>query len=103
MFRCNKCVVWHSECFSVLCCIVLIYCVDLNLTEVSRMTGWSYRTIYRYLQEADQPLPPKKPARTIDMAKVKQAHELYAVYGKKTEVARLMKMSRWQIDKYLCI
>ena len=74
---------------------------NITVAEVSRVTGWSYRTIYRYLQEADQPLPPKKPTRTIDMEKVKQAHELYAVYGKKTEVARLMKMSRWQIDKYL--
>ena len=73
----------------------------ITVEEVARLTGQSYRTIYRYLREAGQPLPPKKPRRTIDMAKVKRAHALYAVYGKKTEVARIMGMGRHQIDKYL--
>lgn len=76
---------------------------NITVEKVARLTGWSYRTIYRYLQEAGQPLPPKKPTRTIDMEKVKQAHQLYKVYGKKTEVAKNMGMSRWQIDKYLKI
>lgn len=74
---------------------------EITVEDVAKLVGQSYRTIYRYLEEAGQPLPPKKPTRQIDMAKVKRAHELYAVYGKKAKVARIMGMSRQRITAYL--
>lgn len=74
---------------------------DITVEDVANLTGQSYRTIYRYLCEAEQPLPPKKPTRTIDIMKVRRARRLYAIHGKKAKVARIMQMSRWQIDKYL--
>ena len=76
---------------------------NITVAGAARLVGLSYRTVYRYLKEAGQPLPPKTPRRTIDMEKGKVAHTLYTQYGKKSEVARIMGMSRWQIDKYLKI
>ena len=73
---------------------------NITVEGAARLVGLSYRTVYRYLKEAGQPLPPRKPRR-IDMAKVKRAHALYEQYGMKTKVARLMGMSRSQIEKYL--
>ena len=73
---------------------------DITVEEVERLTGWSYRTIYRYLQEAGQPLPPKRTKQT-DMGKVRRAHVLFEKHGKKAKVARLMKMSAKQIGRYL--
>lgn len=73
---------------------------DITVAEVEKLTGWSYRTIYRYLQEADQPLPPKR-VRQVDMNKVKRAHVLFKKHGKKAKVARIMGMSRRQITTYL--
>jgi len=73
----------------------------ITVESAARLVGLSYRTVYRYLKEAGQPLPPRKPRRKIDMEKVKQAHRLYEQYGMKTKVARLMGMSRSQIEKYL--
>lgn len=74
---------------------------NITVSGAARLVGLSYRTVYRYLKEAGQPLPPKKPARTIDMAKVKRAHALYEQHGMKTKVARIMGMHRTQIEKYL--
>jgi len=74
---------------------------NITVEDAAKLTGQSYRTIYRYLQESGQPLPPKKPTRQIDKGKVKRAHELYAVYGKKAKVARIMGMSRQRITAYL--
>lgn len=74
---------------------------NITVEDVTRLTGQSYRTIYRYLQEAGQPLPPKKPTRTIDKEKVKQAHALYRIHKNKAKVARIMKMSRRHIYTYL--
>lgn len=74
---------------------------NITVADVEQLTGYSYRTIYRYLSEAGQPLPPKKATRTTDMEKVKQAHELYRVHRNKVEVSRIMGMSRRQIYTYL--
>lgn len=74
---------------------------NITVAGAARLVGLSYRTVYRYLKEAGQPLPPRKPRRVTDMEKVKQAHQLYEEYGMKTKVARIMGMSRSQIEKYL--
>lgn len=74
---------------------------DISVESAARVVGFSSRTVYRYLKEAGQPLPPRKPRRVIDMEKVKRAHALYAQYGQKTKVARVMGMHRSQIEKYL--
>lgn len=73
---------------------------DIKVEDVANLTGLSYRTIYRYLSEAGQPLPPKK-SRQLDTDKVKRAHHLFAKHGKKAKVARIMKMSRQRINAYL--
>lgn len=74
---------------------------NITVKGAARLVGLSERTVYRYLEESGQPLPPRKQRRVIDMAKVKRAHALYEEYGMKTQVARIMDMSRSQIEKYL--
>lgn len=73
----------------------------ITVEKVCEMTGLSYRTIYRYLEESGQPLLPKQATRKIDMEKVKRAHELFSEHGNKSQVARIMGMSRHQIIHYL--
>lgn len=73
---------------------------DITVEEVEKLTGLSYRTIYRYLSESGQPLPPKR-VRQIDMSKVARAHALFKKHGKKAKVARIMGMSRRRITSYL--
>ena len=75
---------------------------DITISEMEQLTGWSYRTIYRYLQEAGCPLPPKR-KKQIDMRKVKRAHKLYKKHGKVATVAQIMDMSERQIHRYLKI
>lgn len=75
---------------------------DITVAEMEKLTGLSYRTIYRYLQEAGCPLPPKR-KKQIDMRKVKRAHKLYDKHGKVAKVARIMNMSKRQIHRYLKI
>ena len=76
---------------------------NITVEGAARLVGLSTRTVYRYLKESGQPLPPRKPRRVLDMEKVKQAHALYEQYGQKTKVARVMGMHRTQIEKYLKI
>lgn len=76
------------------------YYPDITVSEVEKLTGFSYRTIYRYLKESDQPLPPKS-VRKTDMQKVKRAHVLFEKHQKKAKVARIMEMSRQQVSTYL--
>ena len=73
---------------------------DITVREVEKLTGFSYRTIYRYLKESDQPLPPRR-FRQVDMGQVKRAHVLFEKHQKKAKVARIMEMSRRQISTYL--
>lgn len=74
---------------------------NVTVEEVARIVNLCERTIYRYLNEASQPLPPRKPRRKMDMNKVRRAHELFKIHENKAKVARIMKMSRVQIDTYL--
>lgn len=78
------------------------YYPHITVEKMEDLTGLSYRTIYRYLDEAGCRLPPKR-QKQIDMGKVKRAHELFDKHGQKTEVARIMKMSYSQIRRYLNI
>lgn len=73
---------------------------DVTVEDVARLTGFSYRTIYRYLEEAGEPLPPRR-FRQLDMNKVKRAHKLFAIHKKKAKVARIMGMTRQRITAYL--
>ena len=75
---------------------------DISVEEMEGLTGYSYRTIYRYLQESGCRLPPKK-QKQIDPLKVKRAHALYHKHGKVAKVARIMGMSSRQIHRYLKI
>lgn len=74
---------------------------NISVEGAARIVGLSARTVYRYLRETEQLLPPRKPRRVMNMEKVKRAHALYAQYGQKTKVARVMGMHRSQIEKYL--
>jgi len=74
---------------------------DITVKKVCEMTGLSYRTIYRYLEESGQPLLPKQATRHTDIEKVRHAHRLFAEHGNKSKVARMMGMSRHQIIRYL--
>lgn len=73
---------------------------DITVPEVEQLTGLSYRTIYRYLQEAGEPLPPRR-FRQVDMNKVRRAHALFKKHGKKAKVARIMGLTRRTITTYL--
>ncbi len=72
----------------------------ITINEVKALTGLSERTIYRYLKEAGLSLPPRA-GRPKNWEKIKRAHQLYKIHQNKSEVARIMKMSRKQITRYL--
>lgn len=77
---------------------------DVTVAGVAKQVGLSDRTVYRYLSEAGQPLPPKRKkagTRKIDRSKVRRAHALYSEHRNKAKVARIMVMSAKQIGRYL--
>ena len=73
---------------------------NITVSEVSELTGLGERVIYDYLKEAGQPLPPKK-YRQVDTEQVHRAHDLFAEYGNKSKVGKVMGISRQLVTYYL--
>ena len=73
---------------------------DVTAAAIARHFQIDTRRVYRYLKDAGRKFAPK-PKRQIDMEKVRRAHRLYAHIQNKSEVARIMGMSRSRITEYL--